>query len=169
MINQVAKNMGWRYVAYRGLYELRKKSGLLKRAFPVDQPIRSFISLEEWRKSARKFFFDNKAHLNVPKKQHPELHEQYENFVEKGILTYFQSTPYEIGKNYNWLKNPDSGHEYQLVHWTEIKDLAKEAGDIKYVWEKSRFSFLYTLIRHCLLYTSPSPRDATLSRMPSSA
>ena len=26
-----------------------------------------------------------------------------------------------------------------------------------------------TEIRHCLLYTSPSPRDATLSRMPSSA
>ena len=26
-----------------------------------------------------------------------------------------------------------------------------------------------TLILHCLLYTSPSPRDATLSRMPSSA
>ena len=25
------------------------------------------------------------------------------------------------------------------------------------------------LIEHCLLYTSPSPRDATLSRMPSSA
>ena len=24
-------------------------------------------------------------------------------------------------------------------------------------------------IKHCLLYTSPSPRDATLSRMPSSA
>ena len=24
-------------------------------------------------------------------------------------------------------------------------------------------------IRYCLLYTSPSPRDATLSRMPSSA
>ena len=26
-----------------------------------------------------------------------------------------------------------------------------------------------TLIKGCLLYTSPSPRDATLSRMPSSA
>ena len=25
------------------------------------------------------------------------------------------------------------------------------------------------LLKHCLLYTSPSPRDATLSRMPSSA
>ena len=27
----------------------------------------------------------------------------------------------------------------------------------------------YTVLRSCLLYTSPSPRDATLSRMPSSA
>ena len=29
--------------------------------------------------------------------------------------------------------------------------------------------YLYRLFLHCLLYTSPSPRDATLSRMPSSA
>ena len=29
--------------------------------------------------------------------------------------------------------------------------------------------FLYVLYKVCLLYTSPSPRDATLSRMPSSA
>ena len=27
----------------------------------------------------------------------------------------------------------------------------------------------WSLTRYCLLYTSPSPRDATLSRMPSSA
>ena len=26
--------------------------------------------------------------------------------------------------------------------------LSKEAGDIKYVWEKSRFSFLYDVIRY---------------------
>ena len=26
-----------------------------------------------------------------------------------------------------------------------------------------------TIVKSCLLYTSPSPRDATLSRMPSSA
>ena len=31
------------------------------------------------------------------------------------------------------------------------------------------FFFLYHLLYDCLLYTSPSPRDATLSRMPSSA
>ena len=27
----------------------------------------------------------------------------------------------------------------------------------------------HSILAHCLLYTSPSPRDATLSRMPSSA
>ena len=31
------------------------------------------------------------------------------------------------------------------------------------------FSSAQSLYNHCLLYTSPSPRDATLSRMPSSA
>ena len=31
--------------------------------------------------------------------------------------------------------------------------------------EQNKYVFAYT----CLLYTSPSPRDATLSRMPSSA
>ena len=32
-----------------------------------------------------------------------------------------------------------------------------------------QLSELYTEATTCLLYTSPSPRDATLSRMPSSA
>ena len=37
--------------------------------------------------------------------------------------------------------------------------------------EKMPLAVLHALalIKNCLLYTSPSPRDATLSRMPSSA
>ena len=35
--------------------------------------------------------------------------------------------------------------------------------------ELNFFSYLINRLRGCLLYTSPSPRDATLSRMPSSA
>ena len=34
---------------------------------------------------------------------------------------------------------------------------------------RTRMSFESAMKRLCLLYTSPSPRDATLSRMPSSA
>ena len=36
-----------------------------------------------------------------------------------------------------------------------------------YPWLEREISFIQEVI--CLLYTSPSPRDATLSRMPSSA
>ena len=34
---------------------------------------------------------------------------------------------------------------------------------------KGRVIAVFRILKACLLYTSPSPRDATLSRMPSSA
>ena len=37
------------------------------------------------------------------------------------------------------------------------------------VGKRQRDGTLETVVNNCLLYTSPSPRDATLSRMPSSA
>ena len=50
-----------------------------------------------------------------------------------------------------------------------------ELGDIERAVDAGTNDFLskpvnrITLLKRCLLYTSPSPRDATLSRMPSSA
>ena len=50
------------------------------------------------------------------------------------------------------------------IFQVKAKTASREAGDI------SRFSFSIASPWYaCLLYTSPSPRDATLSRMPSSA
>ena len=40
---------------------------------------------------------------------------------------------------------------------------------LDFVLTPTTFSILPIVITGCLLYTSPSPRDATLSRMPSSA
>ena len=40
----------------------------------------------------------------------------------------------------------------------------------KYIeWSSTWIQSVYDALKPCLLYTSPSPRDATLSRMPSSA
>ena len=52
-----------------------------------------------------------------------------------------------------------------------ISFVASKAGgmNIEEVAEKEPESILKVTINPCLLYTSPSPRDATLSRMPSSA
>ena len=44
----------------------------------------------------------------------------------------------------------------------------RSVGDARLNYDEQIYGF-YDLLLNCLLYTSPSPRDATLSRMPSSA
>ena len=60
--------------------------------------------------------------------------------------------------------------------WSEINDSQGEIFDVidfKEEWEKEeKFDvekFINGNTDYCLLYTSPSPRDRTRSRMPSSA
>ena len=51
-----------------------------------------------------------------------------------------------------------------------VSFFAKKARGVMSAWIiQNRISARKTLVEFCLLYTSPSPRDATLSRMPSSA
>ncbi|WP_169739256.1 heparinase II/III family protein [Dyadobacter crusticola] len=48
----------------------------------------------------------------------------------------------------DWHTNPTTQFTYRKdQHWTRIPTLSAAAGDIKYVWEKARFTFLYDLIR----------------------
>ena len=55
------------------------------------------------------------------------------------------------------MTNPENGFKYNAnTHWTEIEDYSKEAGDIKYTWEKSRFSYLYTIFRYDRKYNCDS-------------
>ena len=64
-----------------------------------------------------------------------------------------------------------------LDNKTVLENLTKQREEIIQQMETGRTTLLklegaidvLTQIEDCLLYTSPSPRDATLSRMPSSA
>ena len=60
-------------------------------------------------------------------------------------------------KNLNLIINSDT---YKLAH-EDIDLLSRN--------EMRGVRMLLEITKPCLLYTSPSPRDATLSRMPSSA
>ena len=53
-----------------------------------------------------------------------------------------------------------SGH---LRGWTALDERSIA------LWTRSNEAFLIEFFPRCLLYTSPSPRDGLLSRMPSSA
>ena len=65
---------------------------------------------------------------------------------------------------------PAPGHRVILVHNEENdKYYRKNIFNCGYVWLCPACSARLTNLRSCLLYTSPSPRDRTRTRMPSSA
>ena len=141
-------NMGWRYVSFRSRYELMRRTGLLKRKFPVNPLFKQYCSLGQWKQQPAKFFFTDRESLAIPRNRDVVLKERFDK-IKSGNFLLFSSVPANLGIDYDWVTNPDSGHKYDVnKHWTEIPDYSKEAGDIKFVWEKSRFSYLYDIIRY---------------------
>lgn len=145
---QILKNMGPQYVGFRIWFELQKKTGLLKRKYPVNPIVRKLIDLDDWKKLDIKFFFESKETLIIPRDRNDELKAEVDGIL-KGEFTFFSASKFTLGKNYDWITNPDTGFKYNIhKHWVDINDYSKEAGDIKYVWEKSRFTYLNTVIRY---------------------
>lgn len=140
--------MGWRYVSFRGWFEISKRAGFLKSRFPVEPKFKIYVSLEEWKKLPIRFFFDSREALFFPKNPSPILKEKIER-LRAGEFQFFNADYKKLGTDYDWIKNPDSGHVYDIKkHWLDINDFSEAAGDIKFVWEKSRFSYLCTIIRY---------------------
>ena len=141
---QLTQNMGLRYVSFRAWYTLQTRTGLLKRRFPKQPPNQPLASRSEWRNLPITFFpFAPQIALTQAEKN--TLHECVEAF-RQGTLPFFSGDKYRVT---DWLTNPATGYRYDPTkHWTEVPDFSPEAGDIKYVWEKSRFAFLYDLIRY---------------------
>lgn len=141
-------NMGPRYVAFRLWYEFQKRTGLLKRKFPVNTSLKYFISLEEWRNNPPAFLISAREALDFEKNPSANLENEAKKILE-GQLQFFNSEWKMLGKDYDWITNPQNGFQFDShKHWTQIPDLSPLSGDIKYVWEKSRFGYLQTIIRY---------------------
>lgn len=125
-----------------------KKTGLLKFRFPVKtRPIE--ISLEEWKKKFAENFLLPPAE-KIRGERYPDLLlEERVKRIFKGRFLYFSSLEFDLGKSYDWVTNPENGYKYPVTkHWSEIPDFSKESGDIKYVWEKSRFCYIQDVMRY---------------------
>lgn len=143
---RLAYSMGLRYVFFRLFFELSRKSGLLKQVYPVDPKFQTWITLGEWRQKAPPFFFKSRKELPSSSLS-PALNEKAQRIL-KGEVQFFQGEWKKIESN-DWHTNVSTGYKYDATqHWTEIPDFHPTYGDIKYVWERSRFSFIQTILRY---------------------
>ena len=91
-----------------------------------------------------------------------DLIARVKDFIEKECIPSEDIFHKQIGEGENrWNSYPE------VIN--ELKDKAKSKGLWNLFLPESEFGAGLTNYEYCLLYTSPSPRDRSLSRMPSSA
>lgn len=147
-IANLASNMGMRYVFFRAYYIIKTKMGWQIKTFPTRLDYKKYINLNDWKDNLPQFFFYGKEIKGLKKQPSEDLKNNLED-LKKGIYTFFNKTKIDLGHDYDWVTNPSTNHRYHInKHWSKIQDFSTEAGDIKYVWEKARFSFLYDIIRY---------------------
>jgi hypothetical protein len=122
--------------------------GLLKKRHPINPQKKQFVSLEDWKKASIPFLIDEKESIEFTMQSNESLKEKA-NKILKGEICFFSSDWKDLGANYDWITNPDTGFKYDVAkHWSEINDFNPANGDIKYVWEKSRFTYMLTVMRY---------------------
>lgn len=145
---QILKSKSPRYILYRTWFTAQQKSGLLQRKFPTKLKEVRIPSLEDWRAKKDGYFFDCLQTLQIPKGKNDQLADAMRLMLQGDVL-FFNKTWKSLGLDYDWTTNPETGYHYDIhQHFTKIESLSEEAGDIKFVWEKSRFSWLLTICRY---------------------
>lgn len=144
---------GPRWTAFRVKHALLSKARLLHRRFPVEAAPERHIRLQEWKALPARFFFKDRESIHFPKRSDTEALRYKAGQILSGKIPFFSNEYRDLGTDYDWLTNPDTGYRYDAnTHWLDVNDFSATAGDIKYVWEKSRFSWLLTVVRydyHC--------------------
>ncbi len=147
----VVRKMSMKYLFFRIGYLLQIKTGLLKRRFPLKEIVPTAISVEEWKGSSiNSFFFSSRKDVRIPMTDESAstLLKRITEMKEHRFL-FFSGLSLNLGDRIDWHKNYLTGYVYPKdQHWSLVNDYSEKNGDIKFVWELSRFSYLYDFIRY---------------------
>ena len=158
-LNSLYQSLGARWLTFRLGYALRMRTGFIRKQIPSyrwqDRPLATWLkkgipskpeAYAGWRRQQpRKFFFE-KAVLPDEAPWDPQLAVAEAERVLSGELKYFAHKFIKTGFPPDWQRDPVSGIELDSgKHWSEISNEGDV--DIKFIWEASRFSMVYTLVR----------------------
>jgi len=156
---QTARYYGTGFLAFRIKYALQQKTGLLKRKFPTSQW--SEIQSDNWlepgsrdsdfvqvhKLKGGRFFFDMGNPPTPDKQCQSRIIADAEHILDNKFKYFFDKS-YSLGAGPDWFLNPVTNKRAKADrHWCDIDLFDPDVGDIKFVWEPSRFAWAYTLIR----------------------
>ena len=160
-VYEICKQFGLAGSVYRFKYALLRKTGWLKRRFPADgwdaQRLANWCNddvptePDAYRafrqQSGARFFFRTGKLPAVPEVCHKDVIGKADA-VLAGRLTYFSRLSADLGFPFEWFSNPFTGSRVNAGrHWCDRSDFESDQGDIKFIWEPSRFAWVYDLVR----------------------
>ncbi len=133
----VMPRLGLRNVAYVAWYRFTLKTGLRKIFFPHDN---FDLKGDLYRKEG--------GRTDFPENWKSPLVREADKIVS-GRIRYYGRHWKSIGSPPDWFLNPFKDVRFQDNgrHWVELKDFDLKVGDIKNIWEASRFEWVTTLTR----------------------
>ena len=140
---------GLKYFIFRTFYELEKKTLSFRFKFPVKYGKRIYPGYNYWLKTySNRFIIPSREMMlkNTLFSKCSKLKSEVDKIIS-GKICFFSNKWIDIGFDNESFIHPISKHRYQKKHWSKLSIYNNQIGDIKYIWEKSKFSFLLTLIR----------------------
>src|SRR5262245_4982787 len=161
---RMTRALGPRWLAHRALQTARQRNGSLQRDLPLmqwdDLPLVSQLTdvalsdpetyLSYRRERAPSFFFEPELRSGT-RGRFASWDESQSPVAEAdaaidGRLRYFFRTTAFLGDPLNWTRNPLTCEEWPRdEHFADSEDVSR--GDIRVVWEASRFQFAFPLVR----------------------
>lgn len=162
-IIQLIERLGMARLLFQLRYRLSKRTGLLKRKFPVylwnskqyigdpdrgrEGTLRSVINDSDFFFNATTPAQDNELLSFLDNRSRLEIISLADDVVS-GHIRYFSKHIGQFGDPPDWFANPfTEQHSSSNSHWCDIPDFLASQGDIKFIWEPSRFAWMYALVR----------------------
>jgi hypothetical protein len=158
----IVREYGVEWAYWRARYEVWRRSGRLRAAFPpventqtelakaVEIPVARLTDflLEQWAERGGRFFLPANVCVLREAIAQPETVVRQAEDILAGKLRFFHRSEREVGNPPDWFLAAKEGARWPADwHWSQIHDLTATWGDIKYVWEPSRFTHTFTLAR----------------------
>ncbi len=149
---ETLSKLGWKNIIRVIFYRLGKKSGFYEKTLPIGEPYALSLTPSCFSATIRGTSLSGPEQTVLLKNA---------DRLRKGSMCYFSHFWFDVGSPPSWFNNPfkKSVCKDNKIHWSKLPDFSKELGDIKTIWELSRFAWALDLAKAYRLTSEKSYLD----------